>query len=451
MSGSPGSGRRVAIVGSGPAGFYAADFLLKAGFGVDVYERLPAPFGLVRYGVAPDHQTIKRVAGAFERTAKQPGFRFQGNVEIGRDLAMEELRRAYHAVVLAYGAATDRRMGVPGEDLAGSHAATAFVAWYNSHPDHEGDSYDLSHERAVIVGLGNVALDVARVLIRKPEELAATDIADAALTALRESRVREVVLLGRRGPAEAAFDQGELADIVALDGVEVTVEGDVSFAVPEGAEAAVRKNAEYLATLPREMSGKAERRVRLRFLASPVELVGEGRVQAIRFEENELVESGGRTSARGTGRLHELATGLVVRSIGYQGMPLPGTPFDAKRAVVPNEVGRVVGADGAPVPGLYVTGWIKRGPSGLIGTNKACAKETVDGLIADVEKLPEPHLDPAALVELLAERRVRVIDYDAWHAIDAAEAARGAPKGKVRDKFTSVAEHLAAAGGSLPR
>jgi len=451
MSGSPGSGRRVAIVGSGPAGFYAADFLLKTGFAVDMYERLPAPFGLVRYGVAPDHQTIKRVAGAFDRAAKQPGFRFQGNVEVGRDLAIEELRRAYDAVVLAYGAATDRKLGVPGEELAGSVAATAFVAWYNSHPDHEGDRYDLSHERAVVVGLGNVALDVARVLIRKPEELAATDIADAALVALRESRVREVVLLGRRGPAEAAFDQGELADIVALEGVEVTVEGDVSFAVPEGAEAAVRKNAEYLATLPREMSGKAERRVRLRFLASPIELVGDGRVHALRFEDNELVESGGRSSARGTGRIHELGTGLVVRSIGYQGMPLPGTPFDAKRAVVPNQAGRVVGPDGAPVPGLYVTGWIKRGPSGLIGTNKACAKETTDGLVADLEKLPAPTLATEALAELLAERRVRVVDYDGWRAIDAAEAARGAPKGKVRDKFTNVAELLAAAGGALPR
>lgn len=449
MSGSPGSGRRVAIVGSGPAGFYAADFLLKAGFAVDMYERLPAPFGLVRYGVAPDHQTIKRVAAAFDRTAKQPGFRFQGNVEIGRDLAMEELRRAYHAVVLAYGAATDRHLGVPGEALAGSHAATAFVAWYNSHPDHESDRYDLSHERAVVVGLGNVALDVARVMIRKPEELAATDIADTALAALRESRVREVVLLGRRGPAEAAFDQGELADIVALDGVEVTVEGDVSFAVPEGADAASRKNAEYLATLPRAPSGKAERRVRLRFLASPVEVVGAGgRVTAIRFEDNELVESGGRISARGTGRIHELPTGLVVRSIGYQGMPLPGTPFDAKRAIVPNQAGRVLGADGAQAPGLYVTGWIKRGPSGLIGTNKACAKETTDGLVADAEKLPAPTLTPDVLAGLLAERRVRVVGYDAWRSIDTAETARGAPKGKVRDKFTSVAELLAAAGES---
>jgi len=443
MSGSPGAGKRAAIVGSGPAGFYAADFLLKAGFAVDLYERLPAPFGLVRYGVAPDHQTIKRVAAAFERTAKQPGFRFRGHVEVGRDLAVEELRRGYHAVVLAYGASTDRRLGVPGEDLSGSHAATAFVAWYNSHPDHKDDRYDLSSERAFVVGMGNVALDVARILVRRPEELSPTDIADSALSALRESRVREVVLLGRRGPAEAAFDQGELADIVALPGIEVLVEGDVRFEVPEGAEAAVRKNVEYLATLPREPSPSAERRVRLRFLASPVELLGEaGRVRALVFEDNELVASNGRVSARGTGRKHQLATGLVVRSIGYQGLPLPGTPFDAKRAVVPNAAGRVLGADGAPAPGLYVTGWIKRGPSGLIGTNKACAKETTDNALADLERLPEPTLAPEALDALLLERGVQIVGYDAWHAIDAAETARGATKGKVRDKFTTVSEML---------
>jgi ferredoxin--NADP+ reductase len=448
MSGSPGAGRRAAIVGSGPAGFYAADFLLKAGFAVDLYERLPAPFGLVRYGVAPDHQTIKRVTAAFDRTAKQTGFRFRGNVEVGRDIAIEELRRAYDAVVLAYGASTDRRLGVPGENLVGSHAATDFVAWYNSHPDHAHDRYDLSSERAVVVGLGNVALDVARVLVRRPEELATTDIADSALAALRGSKVREVVLLGRRGPAEAAFDQGELADIVALSGVEVVVEGDVTFDVPEGAEAAVRKNVEYLATLPRTPSPSAERRVRLRFLASPVELVGEaGRLQAIVVEDNELVASNGRISARGTGRKHTLATKLVVRSIGYQGLPLPGTPFDAKRGVVPNLAGRVVGADDAPVPGLYVTGWIKRGPSGLIGTNKACAKETTDQVLADVERLPAPTLEPSAVDALLGERGVRVVGYEGWRAIDAVEAARGTEKGKVRDKLTTVADLL----GAVPK
>ncbi len=448
MSGSPGAGRRAAIVGSGPAGFYAADFLLKAGLAVDLYERLPAPYGLVRYGVAPDHQTIKRVAAAFERTAKQPAFRFRGNVEVGRDLALEELRRAYHVVVLAYGASSDRRLGVPGEELAGSHAATAFVAWYNSHPEHVQDRYDLTTERAVVVGMGNVALDVARILVRKPEELAPTDIADHALGALRESRVREVVLLGRRGPAEAAFDQGELADIVALSGVEVVVEGDVHFALPAGADAAVRKNVEYLATLPRTPSAGAERRVRLRFLASPVELLGDaGRVQALVLEDNELVENEGRVSARGTGRKHELPTGLVIRSIGYQGLPLPGTPFDAKRGVVPNVAGRVLGPDGAVAAGLYVSGWIKRGPSGLIGTNKACAKETTDHALADLADLPEPGGTPEALDALLAERDVKVIDHDAWHAIDAAETAHGAAKGKVRDKFTTVADMLGVVRG----
>jgi ferredoxin--NADP+ reductase len=246
----------------------------------------------VRYGVAPDHQTIKRVAGAFERTAKQSGFRLRANVEIGKALAVEELRRAYDLVILAYGASADRRLGVPGEDLAGSHAATSFVAWYNAHPDHQHDSYDLSGERAVIVGMGNVALDVARVLVRSTDELAATDIADSALSALRVSAVREVVLLGRRGPAEAAFDQSELEDISKLIGVEVSVEGPVNFEVPSGADAAVRKNVEFLASLPREPSGKAERRVRLRFLASPVALVGNEACRSTR---------GGASFRRGAG------------------------------------------------------------------------------------------------------------------------------------------------------
>jgi ferredoxin--NADP+ reductase len=447
MSVTPSAARRAAIVGSGPAGFYAAEFLLRAGVQVDLYERLPAPFGLVRYGVAPDHQTIKRVSAAFDRTAKHPTFRFRGNVEIGKALGVEELRRAYELVILAYGASSDRRLGVPGEDLVGSHAATAFVAWYNAHPDHQGDRYDLTTERAVVVGMGNVALDVARVLVRRPDELANTDISDVALGALRESRVREVVLLGRRGPAEAAFDQGELADIVALAGVGVSVEGDVSFEVPDGAEAAVRKNVEYLRTLPREPSGAVERRVRLRFLASPVELFGEGgELRGMRFEDNELVTADGRTSARGTGKLHELSTGFVVRSIGYQGLALPGVPFDTKRGVIPNQGGRVLGTDGAPLAGLYVTGWIKRGPSGLIGTNKACAKETTDAALADLENQPVPELEPRELDALLVARGARVVGYDAWRSIDAVESERGKGKGKIRDKLASVAEMLGVLG-----
>jgi len=440
------AGRRAAIVGSGPAGFYAAEFLLRAGLTVDLYEKLPAPFGLVRYGVAPDHQTIKRVAAAFDRTAKQPGFRFRGNVEVGRSLSVEELRTAYDVVVLAYGASTDRRLGIPGEDLEGSHAATAFVAWYNSHPDHGANRYDLSSERAVVVGIGNVALDVARVLVRSPEELKATDIAEPALSLLRASRVREVVLLGRRGPAEAAFDQGELVDIAGLAGVEVSVEGSTNFTVPEGADAATRKNVEYLATLPREPSGRAERRVRLRFLASPSELLGTaGRVSALRFEENELVEAGGKSTARGTGRFEVLETALVIRSIGYHGTPVPGVPFDTKRGVIPNELGRVLGEGGAPVPGLYVTGWIKRGPSGLIGTNKACAKETTEAALADLPGLPQAKVSTAELDRRLLERPEPVVDYEAWRRIDQAEIERGKPLGKVRDKLATVSEMLGVA------
>jgi ferredoxin--NADP+ reductase len=442
VSAGPGSGRNAAVVGSGPAGFYAADFLLKAGFAVDLYERLPAPFGLVRYGVAPDHQTIKRVAAAFERTAKSPGFRFVGNAAIGGAIAVEELRRAYSVVILAYGASSDRQLGVPGEDLAGSHAATAFVAWYNGHPDFTDRSFDLATERAVVVGMGNVALDVARVLLRSTKELATTDISDEALAALEKSAVREVVLLGRRGPAQAAFDQGELKDIVDLPGVSVSAEGPIDFEIPADADAAVRKNLELLRTLPREPVAGAERRLRLVFLASPVELLGtDGRVRAIRYEENELVAKGGSVSARGTGRMHELATGFVVRSIGYQGLALPGVPFDAKRGVVPNECGRVLGEDKQPLPGLYATGWIKRGPSGLIGTNKACAKETTDLAIADLPDLPVPTGDPDALVAKVEGR----VDFDGWRAIDAHELEQGKTRGKVRHKLTSVAHLLEAA------
>jgi ferredoxin--NADP+ reductase len=414
--------------------------LLKAGFAVDLYERLPAPFGLVRYGVAPDHQTIKRVAAAFERTAKAPGFRFIGNAAVGSTIAVEELRRAYSVVVLAYGASSDRQLGVPGEELAGSHAATAFVAWYNGHPDFVDHSFDLSTERAVVVGMGNVALDVARVLLRSTKDLATTDIADDALAALEKSSIREVVLLGRRGPAQAAFDQGELKDIVELPGVSVSVEGPVDLEGPADADAAVRKNLELLRTLPREPVAGAERRLRLVFLASPVELLGsDGRVRAIRYEENELVEKGGSVSARGTGRIHELETGFVVRSIGYQGLALPGVPFDAKRGVVPNECGRVLGEDKKPLAGLYATGWIKRGPSGLIGTNKACAKETVDLAVADLPTLPVPTGDPNALVAKVVD----AVDFDGWRAIDAHELEQGKARGKARHKLTTVAHMLA--------
>jgi len=438
---------KVAVVGSGPAGFYAADALLRASPPalVDLFERLPVPFGLVRYGVAPDHQTIKRVQVAFERTAALPGFRFFGNVELGRDVSTDELLRGYHAVLVATGAALDRRLDIPGENLEGSYAATSFVGWYNGHPDFIDLRFALGAERAVVVGMGNVALDVARILLRDRDELAKTDISSAALAALRECPVREVVLLGRRGPAQAAFDQGELEAIADLAGVSVQVDGDVSFEDEAGLPAPARKNIAYLARLSLQPPRDEPRRLRLRFLASPLELLGDsGRVRAVRIASNRLVGSGPHVRAEPTGEVWELPAGLVIRSVGYRGAAVPGLPFDAKRNVIPSSAGRVTSLGGEPQPGLYCSGWIKRGPTGLVGTNKADSKETVDLVLRDVPELlrRKPTLDVDAL---LAERRVKVVTFADYRRIEALEQARGTERGKVRDKLERVSEMLAAA------
>ncbi len=447
--GDTGPKLRVAIVGSGPAGFYLADFLLKNAeprIAVDMYERLPVPFGLVRFGVAPDHQSIKRASVAFQRTAAQAAFRFFGNVEIGGALSVQDLLEHYHAVGLAYGAATDRRLGVPGEDLRGSFAATAFVGWYNGHPDFAERKFDLDAERAVVVGMGNVAMDVARILVRKPDELAATDIADYALAALRESKVREVVLLGRRGAAQAAFDLGELIDIASLPGVGLSVDGPLPAWEPDKVDTATRKTLEYLQKLPTEPVTSAERRVRLRFLASPVEVLGDGdRVRGLRIEANELYERDGAVAARGTGAFEEIPCGIVVRSIGYQGMALPGVPFDAKKGVVPNIGGHVIDTAASVVPGLFAVGWIKRGPTGLIGTNKSCAKETFDTMVGDLAAWSARHVsEPALLHSRLETSGVRPLGFGEWQRLDAHEVARGKLVGKVREKLVSVPAMLRA-------
>jgi ferredoxin/flavodoxin---NADP+ reductase len=440
-------GLRVAVVGSGPAGFYAADALLRAAppAQVDLFERLPTPFGLVRYGVAPDHQSIKRVQVAFERTAALPGFRYLGNVEVGRDLSVDELLRGYHAVLVATGAALDRRLEIPGENLEGSYAATSFVGWYNGHPDFVDLRFSLAAERAVVVGMGNVALDVARILLHDRDELAKTDISEHALEALRASPVREVVLLGRRGPAQAAFDQGELEAIADLPNVALQVDGDVSFADEADLPAPARKNLAYLARLRLEGPAAKPRLLKLRFLASPVEVLGAaGRVRALRVEDNVLVGSGPHVRAEPTGKVWELETGLLIRSVGYRGAALPGLPFDAKRNVIPSSAGRVTTISGEPQAGLYVSGWIKRGPSGLVGTNKADSKETVDLLLRDREALLARKCS-LAVDELLAIRRTKVVTFADYQRIDAAEKARGAERGKVRDKLTRVPDMLAAA------
>jgi ferredoxin--NADP+ reductase len=446
-TGSNADGLRVAIVGSGPAGFYAADLLLKQGARVDLFERLPAPFGLLRYGVAPDHQNIKRAGVAFERTAQHVNLRFFGNVDVGRTLFAEELLADYDQVLFAVGSATDRKLGIPGEDLPGSIPATSFVGWYNGHPDFSGFSFDLSGERVAIVGMGNVALDVARILVRRPSELADTDIADYALRALETSRIREVVLFGRRGPAQAAFDQGELTDIANLEGVEVIVDAGVSFDVPPELMGPARRNLEYLATLPNAPSGTASRVVRLHFCAAPKALLeGPGGVAGIEVERTELVtRPDGGVSARGTGEVEQFSCEMVVRSIGYQAEPMPGLPFDAALGVIPNQGGRV-GRPHEILPHCYVVGWIKRGPVGLLGTNKQDARETVDLMLADRDAALEGRSKrrPGQALELLRERGVRIVDYAGWQRIDAAEKAAGAARGKLREKFSSIESLLAA-------
>ena len=430
---------RVAVVGSGPAGFYATGALLSADppVEVDMIERLPTPWGLVRLGVAPDHPKLKSVSRAFERIADQPGFRFLGNVELGRDLTHEDLVRLYDAVIYAVGAQTDRRLGIPGEDLRGSWAATELVAWYNGHPDYQQLQFDLDVERAVVIGNGNVALDVARMLALTREELAPTDATDASIEAIASSSLREIVVVGRRGPAQAAFTTPELQEMGELAGADVIVDAEEL----DGAEPTDTNSERNLAVLrdfaAREPEGEP-RRVVFRFFHSPVAILGEGRVDAIELVRNELDAS---ERAVPTDEHETLPCGLVFRSVGYHGVELPGVPFDPAAGTIPSDRGRVS-------PGVYCAGWIKRGPTGVIGTNKKDATETVELLLEDAAAgRLEPKQDATAdaVDALLAERGVRVVEYAGWAAIDEAERAAGEKGGRPRVKFCSWDELLAAA------
>ena len=449
---------RVAIVGAGPAGAFTAAALLRArgDVEIDLLERLPTPWGLLRGGVAPDHQEIKRLQDTFDRQTLQRGCRFLGNVEVGTDLSHADLMQHYSAVVYATGAQTDKSLGIPGEDLPGSLAATEFVAWYNGHPDYRDLAPDLSSERAVVIGNGNVAADVTRILVRSEHELRQTDIADHALEALRGSRIREVVVLGRRGPAQAAFTSAELRELGRLDGVDLRVDpaevalDDVSRAwLEEEGTFTARKNVELLhgfaAAAPR---ADAERRIVLRFLRSPAAIRGEDRVTAVDITRNEIVrDEQGLLRARTAGDAVEtLACGLVLRSVGYRAVPLPDVPFDERAYVLPNDRGRVRTPAGEPVPGVYAVGWIKRGPTGILGTNKRDAEETVACLADDLATLPAPaRPDRAALDALLAERRPDVVTTDGWHAIDAHEVEQGKTAQRPRVKLTGRDELLARA------
>ncbi len=443
---------RAAIVGSGPAAFYAAGALLTGDdplFEVDMVERLPTPWGLVRLGVAPDHPQLKTVSRAFEKIAARQGFRFLGNVEVGRDISPDELASLYDAVVYAVGSQTDRRLGIPGEDLPGSWAATELVAWYNGHPDFQQLAFDLSHERAVVVGNGNVALDVARMLALTPEELAPTDTTDAAIEAIVSSGLREIVVLGRRGPVQASWTSTELGELGDLAGADVVVDpvelelDPVSQAELEAASNVVQRNVDILHEFVRRKPAGKPKVVRLAFRVSPVAILGDERVEAVEVARNAL-EPDGRGSVRAvtTDEREVIPCGIVFRSVGYRGVGLSGVPYDERGGTIPNDAGRVLGEGGVVLPGVYCAGWIKRGPTGVIGTNKKDAADTVERVLEDAREGRLPPRSGESIDDLLAGRGVDVVTYSGWEAIDGLERSRGEPYGRPRIKLSTWDELL---------
>jgi len=436
----------IAVVGAGPAGFYAAATLLGEGFAVDMYDLLPTPFGLVRAGVAPDHPKIKAVTRVFDKTAALAGFRFFGAVEVGVEITREELRERYCAVLYATGTSADRRLGIPGEELAGVHAGSDFVGWYNGHPHHVRRRYDLSGRRAVVVGNGNVALDIARMLVLELDELRPTDTAGHALTALAGSRLEEVVVLGRRGVAQGAFTNPELRELGELSAADVVVHPDEATPDPLSAswlatdgDGTARRNVEILAGYAARAPEGRRRRVVLRFLRSPIAFLGERRVEAVRLAVNAIVaDADGGLRAVSTGIEEELDADLVFRAIGYRSVPIQGLPYDERLGRIPNVDGRITDLEGRIQPGEYVAGWVKRGPSGVIGTNKKCAGETVAALLSDaaagrlasVARTPEhPVLGGSPAVS-----------WEGWQRIDAHELELGRRQGRARAKLVTIDE-----------
>ncbi len=425
---------RFAVIGAGPAGFYACDKLLAAGFEVDLLDALPTPFGLVRSGVAPDHPNIKAVTRVYEKTAAKPGFRFFGGVALGEHVTRAELLERYHGVVYAIGTDLDRRLDIRGEDLPGSYPATRFVAWYNGHPDACDESFDLSADRAVVVGNGNVAIDVARMLLLDPDELALTDTADHAIGPLSEANVSEVVLLGRRGPEHAAFTNPELRELGEMTGVDVQVDPGELEGVEEPEEPTKRRNVEILRSYAERGPGTNGRRISLKFRRSPVEVLGDERVTGIRVVRNRIED--GR--AVPTGEEEVIGCGLVFRSIGYTGRPVDDVPFDPARGLIRNDGGRVCDEHGVPHRGEYVVGWIKRGPSGVIGTNKKDAADTVAKIVEDAEAgtLSAPSADAVDWPD--------AVTWEGWQAIDEHERAAGEPHGRPRVKLVRLTDLVAA-------
>ncbi|MQA12670.1 MAG: NAD(P)-binding protein [Pseudonocardiaceae bacterium] len=443
---------RVAVIGSGPSGLYAADELSKhGGVTVDVLDRLLCPYGLLRYGVAPDHLKMKSLELTLRKVLERPEVRFLGGVELGDRLTVDDLREHYDAVVYATGSAVDRRLNIPGEDLHGSFSATEFVAWYCGHPDSEVDKFTLDAREAVVVGVGNVAVDVARILAKTAQELRVTDMPDHVLDVLDASTITDIHMVGRRGPAQAKFTTKELRELGELANADVVVDPaelvlDAAGEQVVESDKTVRRNLEALREWSQRTPEGRPRRLHVRFLHSPVGVLGNGRVEGVELERNELDGNGGVT---GTGEQTTIPAQLLLRSVGYRGLPLSGVPFDERAGVIPHQQGRVH-RDGATAPGEYVVGWIKRGPTGVIGTNKGDAKETVATLLSDLDELPRaPHRDPDALPSLLEQRGACVVTWAGWEAISAAEEALGVAAGRTRVKIADREALLTAAAEAL--
>lgn len=461
--GSPENPLRVAIIGSGPAGFYAAEHLLKQQdvvVQVDMFDRLPTPFGLVRGGVAPDHQKIKTVTKVYDKTADNPNFRFFGYVEIGKDLSIDDLKRFYHQIVFTTGAQTDNRLGIPGEDLERSHAATEFVAWYNGHPDYRDLQFDLTQEKIAVIGVGNVAIDVARILCRTPQELMETDIAPHALEALRNSKVKEVYLIGRRGPVQAAFTTPEVKEVGEMEDADCFVLPEEAVLDPysqqeleQSGDRALQRKVELLQSYAQHKPTSKSNKLYIRFLLAPTEILddGKGGVRGLKLVKNELKPTDvGTLRPVATDQFIELECGMVFRSIGYRGVKLEGVPFHEKWGVINNQQGRVFDADKSEtVIGQYTAGWIKRGPSGVIGTNKPDSVETVNCMLEDLKKgvvnRPEQP-DRDAVLNFIREHQPRFVTYADWRTLDSLELKKGEEEGRPRLKFTRIEDMLTALG-----
>lgn len=453
---------RVAIIGSGPAGFYAADRIFKkspAPAEVDMFDLLPTPHGLVRQGVAPDHQKIKTVSKIFDKIASEPGFRFFGFVEFGKDITLGDMKKSYHQIVFATGAQTDKRIEIPGEDLPRSHTATEFVSWYNGHPRFSDRDFDLSGERAVIIGVGNVAVDVARILCISPAEMRQTDIADYALEKISSSGIREIFMVGRRGPAQAAFTNPELKELGNLEEADVLARPEETRLdsvtrefLEKKPDAATEKKLETLRKFSEPGAGK-KKTLHFRFLLSPLSINpgADGGVCNVTFTKNRLVKKDDKTiTAVATGETETMEAAIVFRSIGYRGVALKDVPFDEKAGVIPHKGGRVIDKPGGkPVRGLYATGWIKRGATGVIGTNKTDSAETVDSMIEDFAegKHLNPSAPPDAVDKLLRKTKPDYISYRKWSEIDRKETFKGEQTGRPRVKYTSIEDLVKAVKG----